>query len=386
MPFRELTVLAERDAFVQEAAVPERNLSALCRQFGIGRRTAYRWLGRVAAGEGLADRSRRPLASPRRTSPEMEALIVGLREVHPAWGGRKISRRLSDLGWPAVPPASTVTEVLRRAGLLGRRAGQPRAFQRFEHEAPNDLWQMDFKGHVPCGSGRCHPLTVLDDHSRYNMVLQACSDERTETVQAALTLAFREYGLPRRIATDNGSPWGDGPGHPYTPLGVWLLRLGIAISHSRPYHPQTLGKEERFHRSLKAEVLNEPLLDLDTSQHRFDHWRQVYNYERPHEALGGAVPATRYAPSQRPYPERLPALEYAPGDLVRKVQDGGAVHVLGQVVRVPKAFRGHPIAFRPAEGDGQYAVLFADIPIGPVALAQRGVSHVPVHMAPISPV
>lgn len=280
-----------------------------------------------------------------------------------------------------------MTEVLRRHGLLGERGGQPRAFTRFEHEHPNDLWQMDFKGHVPCGDGRCHPLTVLDDHSRFNVVLRACADERTATVQAALTLAFREYGLPRRIATDNGSPWGDGPGHPYTPLGVWLLRLGIAISHSRPYHPQTLGKEERFHRTLKAEVLHATFSDLVTCQRDFDRWRPVYNEVRPHEALGLAVPASRYRPSDRAYPELLPDLEYPAGDLVRKVQAKGEVSLLGRRVVLPKAFRGYPVGFRPT-GDGRFDVYFATVHIALVDLTttQRGVSHVSEHMAPISPV
>lgn len=247
---------------------------------------------------------------------------------------------------------------------------------------------MDFKGHVACGTGRCHPLTVLDDHSRYNVVLRACADERTATVRDALEGAFREHGLPDRIAVDNGAPWGNGPGDRYTPLVVWLLRLGVDVSHSRPYHPQTLGKEERFHRTLKAEVLRTPLVDLADGEARFTRWREVYNHERPHEALGGAVPASRYGPSSRPYPERLPEPIYLPGDLVRKVQMGGELSVHGRTIRVPKAFRGQHVALRPTEQDGRFAVVFATVQIAEVDLttSPRGVSHVPEHMAPISPV
>jgi transposase InsO family protein len=319
----------------------------------------------------------------------MEAAILSLRAEHPTWGGRKLARRLRDLGLPA-PSPSTVTEVLRRHGLLGERGGQPRAFTRFEHEAPNDLWQMDFKGHVPCGDGRCHPLTVLDDHSRFNVVLRACADERTATVQAALALAFREYGLPCRIATDNGSPWGNGPGRPYTPLGVWLLRLGVQVSHSRPYHPQTLGKEERFHRTLKADVLREPLSDLIGGQQRFDSWRRVYNEVRPHEALGGDIPAARYRPSLRLYPEVLPAIEYPAGDLVRRVQAQGEVSLLGRVLQLPKAFRGHPVGFRPT-ADGHFDVYFATLHIAQVDLRvtrghPAGVTYVSERVSRISPV
>lgn len=389
MPFRVGTLMSLREEFAERASREGANLSALCREYGISRRTGYRWLRRAQAGESLAGRSRRPLHSPRRTAQEVEGRVVALRREHPTWGGRKLARRLWDQGVRDVPAPSTITAILRRHGLLdGPGAGEPRAFVRFEHPAPNDLWQMDFKGHVACGAGRCHPLTVLDDHSRYNVVLRACPDERTATVREALVGAFREHGLPLRIACDNGAPWGDGPGHPYTPLVVWLLQLGVAISHSRPYHPQTLGKEERFHRTLKAEVLRAPLVDLASGQARFDHWRQVYNRERPHEALAGDVPASRYRPSARTYPERLPEPEYLPGDLVRKVQIGGELSVLGRTLRIPKAFRGHRVALRPTEHDGRFAVVFATVHIAEVDLANvpRGVTHVPEHLAPISPV
>jgi transposase InsO family protein len=380
-----------REEFVRLASVEGANMSALCREFGIGRRTGYRWLGRVQLGgmAGLADRSRRPHTSPRQTTAELEGLVLALRAQHPAWGGRKLARRLRDLGHPDVPAPSTISAILRRHGLLvGPRAGEPRAFTRFEHAAPNDLWQMDFKGHVACGAARCHPLTVLDDHSRYSVVLQACADQRTATVRDALTAAFREHGLPSRIAVDNGAPWGDREGSPYTALGVWLLRLGVAVSHSRPYHPQTLGKDERFHQTLKREVLHTPLADLADGQRRFDAWRRVYNQERPHEALADAVPASRYRASLRPYPERLPPLEYLPTDIVRWVQAKGFTHLHGRVVRLPKAFRGQPVAFRPLDSDGRYAVVFATVPIAEVDLtaSKRGVSHVSEHLAHISPV
>ena len=391
MPFHERTLVMLREEFVELAGRERANMSELCRYFGIARRTGYRWLRRYqAAGSvGLLERSRRPLRSPAQTAPEVEQAILALRQAHPTWGGRKLAARLRALGHTDVPAASTVTAVLRRHGLLdGPGVGEPRAFRRFEHAAPNALWQMDFKGHVACGTGRCHPLTVLDDHSRYNVALQACADERTATVRDALVAAFRAHGLPERIAVDNGAPWGDREGSPYTPLGVWLLRLGVRVAHSRPYHPQTLGKDERFHRTLKAEVLHHPLLDLVDAQQRFDRWRQVYNHERPHEALGDAVPAARYRPSGRSYPERLPALEYEPGDMVRMVQAKGLTHLRGRVFALPKAFRGHPVAFRPTTQDARYQVVFATFQIAEIDLAtsERGVSHVSAHMAPISPV
>lgn len=365
-----------REQFVTLALLPGANRRALCRLFGISPDTAYRLLQRyeVEGYPGLTGRSRRPHTSPTRTRADIEAAIVDLRGVHPTWGGRKIAARLRALGMTPVPAPSTVTAILRRHQLLDpERAGQPRAFTRFEHDRPNRLWQMDFKGHVACDSGgRCHPLTMLDDHSRYNIALVACPDERRSTVRQALETAFRTYGLPDAMLADNGPPWGDPTGGPYTRLGVWLLQLGVRLLHSRPHHPQTLGKEERFHRTLKAEVLCRPLADLADGQRRFDAWRQVYNHERPHEALALQPPASRYRPSTRVFPERLPPLEYLSADIVRQVQRDGRVRLHGRVLQLSRAFSGYPVAFRPADVDGCFDAYFATVPIARVDL--RGAS------------
>ena len=244
MPWSEVSVMDLRLEFVMLAEQPGSNVSALCRRFGISRKTGYKWLGRAGSGAALSDRSRRPRSNPRRTPEGMEAAVLAVRSDHPCWGGRKIARRLVDLGETDVPAPSTVTAILQRHGVALGQAGTPAAFQRFERSRPNELWQMDFKGHFALAQGRCHPLTVLDDCSRFNLCLAACGNEQGETVQGHLRAAFRRYGLPEWIIVDNDSPWGDGPNTPYTPLGVWFLRLGIGLSHSRPYHPQTLGKDE----------------------------------------------------------------------------------------------------------------------------------------------
>src|SRR5262245_28004905 len=216
------------------------------------------------------------------------------------------------------------------------------------------------KAHVPLATScLLHPLTVLDDHSRFAVVLAACADERTETVRTQLIAAFRRYGLPEAIITDNGSPWGDGPGSPYTPLGVWLIEHDIRISHSRSYHPQTMGKDERFHRTLKADVLSRgPFVDLAAAERAFERWRMVYNTQRPHEAIDMAVPINRYQPSPREYLETIAPFEYAPGDIVRRVQQGGQVYLLGRVAKVSKAFSGKAIAFRPTIQDGIFDAFF----------------------------
>lgn len=363
-----------RCEFVMLAGQERANVQALCRRYGISRQTGYKWLRRAALDpqESFADRSRRPHSSPARTPDELEAKVLALRAAHPSWGGRKLARRLRDLGELQVPSPSTITEILRRSGRLepGEQI-KHRPLTRFERAQPNELWQMDFKGHFAHDAGRCHPLTVLDDCSRFSLALAACDNERTATVRARLIAAFERYGLPEAMLFDNGAPWGNGPGDPYTPLGVWLMRLGIALSHSRPYHPQTLGKDERFHRSLKAEVLQgRHFRDLDHCQQSFDDWRQVYNLQRPHEALDMAVPASRYQPSARAYPDRLPAIDYDSGDHVRKVQDGGRVAFRGKTWRLPKAFKGYPVAFRPTLEDGVWNVFFMTHKIDQVDLRQ----------------
>jgi transposase InsO family protein len=166
-------------------------------------------------------------------------------------------------------------------------AGERRTVQRFERASPNELWQMDFKGHFAMvGGGRCHPLTVLDDHSRYSIGLRACENQQATTVMRELVTMFQQYGLPVQMLMDNGSPWGDSGGQPWTIVTSWLIRLGIRVTHIRPHHPQTQGKDERFHRTLKAEVLRDRShLDLPACQSDFDPWRDIYNRERPHEAL-----------------------------------------------------------------------------------------------------
>ena len=293
----------------------------------------------------------------------------------------------------AAPAPSTVTQILRRAGVeLGALGGGEQAFIRFEHPAPNDLWQMDFKGHVAMRSGRLHPLTVLDDHSRFNVVLAACADQKTLTVKTCLIQAFRRYGLPWRMTMDNGAPWGGGPGDAYTPLGVWLMEQDIRIGHSRPYHPQTQGKDERFHRTLKAEALaGPPFEDLLHAARNLERWRTLYNTERPHEALGLLTPVDRYTVSPRPYRETLEPFEYGPDDQLRRVPPHARISFKGQRYRVPKAFNGKIIALRSTPIDGVFDVVFRTNRITSIDLARplghpQPVTDVSEHLSRMSPV
>jgi transposase InsO family protein len=370
MPWQQVTPMSQKKEFINLAIREDASISRLCRGFQVSRKTGYKWLKRYRAEQepGLADRSRRPHTSPGATAAPMEAAVLEVRAAHPAWGGRKIQARLQAQGWTQVPAASTITNILHRHGLIDpEESARHQAWRRFEAEAANDLWQMDFKGHIPAARGRCHPLTVLDDHSRFALGVEACADERGATVQARLTRIFRRYGLPRKILVDNGSPWGSDWEHPYTPLTVWLLRLGLKVGHSRPKHPQTLGKDERFHRTLKVEVLQYCLgLELTQCQARFDAWRPIYNLERPHEALGLAPPVSRYRESPRSFPESLPVWDYGPGDQVRKVQAEGWFSFRGREFRVSKAFRGQEVALRPTLCDGVWEVFFGPHCIGQI--------------------
>ena len=212
MPWQEVSIVQQRREFVELAMQEGANRRELCRRFGIHPTTGYKWLGRFASERELADRSRRPHTSPSRTEAAVEGAVLSVRDAHPAWGARKIVRCL-ERERMAAPARSTVHEILQRHGRIVPPPGGPAAVQRFEKPAPNLLWQMDFKGHVALGDGsRCHPLTVLDDHSRYDLCLQACADERGRTVQERLTLTFRRYGLPDAFFVDNGGPWGDSAG------------------------------------------------------------------------------------------------------------------------------------------------------------------------------
>jgi transposase InsO family protein len=303
----------------------------------------------------------------------MEQEVLALRAEHPCWGGRKLRRVLERAGVSQVPAASTITAILRRHGKLdGPGAGEARDHIRFEHPEPNDLWQMDFKGHFALDAGRCHPLTVIDDHSRYALEIGACADEQTQTVQIRLERLFARYGRPRRILADNGAPWGTAGPERHTRLTVWLLDMDIAISHGRPYHPQTQGKEERFHRTLKAEVIDRHrLASLEQAQAAFDDWRQIYNGKRPHEGIGMAVPADRYRPSNRTLPARIEPPQYEPGDHVRKTDEYGRIQFKKRSFRCSKAFANKPVALRATQIDGVFELRYRNHVLAQIDLRQN---------------
>ena len=377
MPFRGVSVMEQRVSFVTAALADGSNVRALCRAYGISPTTGYKWLARASSGVGLQDLSRRPRRSPRATPPAVEQAVLALRREHPCWGGRKIHHVLRRRGVRPLPHANTITGILHRHGLIGaEQSAQRRPFQRFERAAPNELWQIDFKGHFAVGSGRCHPLTVVDDHSRFAVVLVACADERRRSVQAALRAAFRRYGLPAAMLMDNGPPWGTDGRYCHTKLTAWLMRLGVAPCHGRPFHPQTRGKNERFNGTLQREVVaRHRFEDLGMVQRCFDRWRRIYNYERPHQAIGDEPPASRFCKAERRFPERLPPIRYGPDCLVRRVQSDGRISFMDRNVFVTSAFAGQPIGLRPSQRDGVFDILFCTFRIGRLDLTAEAGKH-----------
>jgi transposase InsO family protein len=366
-------LMTQRLEFITLALTPGANRAELCRRFEISRKTGYKWLRRFGkdGAAALQDRSHRTLSCPAQTPSTVEAKVMELRAAQPTWGPRKLHRRLQNLGQAGLPAVSTVGRILRRHGLIDpAEAGKHQAWQRFARTEPNQLWQMDFKGHFALQrGGRCHPLTLLDDCSRYSVGLAACPDQQGGTVQERLQRVFGRHGLPEQILCDNGAPW-SGSGE-YTWLEVWLMRLGIQVIHGRPYHPQTQGKEERFHRTLHHDLLaRNDWKDLPEAQRRFDSYRQLYNHDRPHDALKLAVPADLYRPSPRSLPRQLLPIEYAQGSLTRRVKSKGEITFQNRFFYVGRAFIGFDIALHPTATQGLFRVAFAAISVGSIDLNQ----------------
>jgi transposase InsO family protein len=330
MPWKEKTVEESRAEFVGEMLAREKSISQICREYGVTRRTGYKWLERARQGETLKDRSHRVNNHPKKTDVETEAVIMEARSEHPAWGARKLKRYLENQGHEGLPAQSTICEILKRNGMVTpEESAAHTPYKRFEKANPNDMWQIDFKGDFGMlNDKRCYPLTVLDDHSRFSVHLEAKENQQGAGVTASFMEMFSEYGLPDSVLCDNGPPWGDSKPGGITQFDVWMMQLDILPIHCRPMHPQTQGKDERFHRTLKEEVLKRELFaDIAACQRRFDSWRYEYNNERPHNALDLETPSKRYKASKRGMPSEIKEPEYDRGKNLRKVNCKGYVSI-----------------------------------------------------------
>ena len=333
MPWKEKTVEESRAEFIARVLSGEQNKSALCREFGISRPTAYKWINRYLEGEELCDRSRRPFHSPQRIDSVVEDEILRMRRMYPALGAKKIHRMMFDDGVFDPPAVSTINAVLKRNGMISREASLAATpYKRFEKDEPNQMWQADFKGNFTMQNGQqCHPLSILDDHSRMCLCADAKANQQRFGVQESFQKAFETYGLPKILLCDNGHPWGASQSTSITKFEVWLMQLGILPIHIRPKHPQTQGTVERFNGSYKRECLKfYTPSDLADAQRTREEYMQFYNHRRPHEALHMDTPATHYTPSPRCFPDQIEPWEYETGGQRRIVKSTGYLTFDGQ--------------------------------------------------------
>ena len=350
MPWGEVTKMESRRLFVEGCRSGRWSVSSGCRQFGISRRTGYKWLARYESEgvAGLSDRSRRPGRVVYATSWSVVSALVAERRRRPYWGVRKLCKRL-ELQGVVAPPERTANRILKRAGLVEPRVPAAEAVQRFERSRPNALWQLDHKRAVHGRwSRRSVPLVVEDDASRYLVGLRALPDKGLASTWEALWGMFGEFGLPESVLTDNDGVFHGRRGP--SQFEARLMRLGISVLHGRPYHPQTQGKVERLNGTLELEVLRDGVFRSAADlQAGYDAFRERYNFERPHEALDLAVPASRYEPSRRVRPARVPPMEYAPGAVLRRVQKDGWISWRGWAISVGAGLHGERVEVRPIE-------------------------------------
>lgn len=363
MPWKEETIMSQKLNFIQSFFEEKTSFTQLCKNFQISCKTGYSILKRYEelGYQGLQSRSRAPHHSPKKTPVEVEERIVETRMKYPTWGPRKIKANLESKNIQGLPSISTISEILKRRGFVSLEESLKRQkLIRFEREFANELWQMDFKGNFRLQTKEiCYPLTILDDYSRFSLDIRSCRNERHDTVFQHLTRVFNEYGLPNQINVDNGSPWGNSRLFQHTKLTVWLMRLGIKVTHSRPKHPQTNGKIERFHRTLKKDVISQnKIIDFIHAQKLFDDWRAIYNHERPHEAIGLLVPAKRYQRSTTSMPAKLPLIEYSDGAHVCKVRGNGYVTYKNTEHLVGRGFEGLLVEIKPDEACNSIEIYF----------------------------
>lgn len=352
MPWSEQSMQEARIAFVVRASHVRRGeFSEVCREFGISRVTGYKWVRRamtsVSLLAGVEEKSRRPHRSPGRTEAGIEEVVVRWRQAE-GWGAKKICQKLWERGMTV--PVATIHRILRRHGLVAQERRQAAAVRRFERARPNELVQMDFKGEYRVAEGWCYPLTLEDDHSRFLLGLYALSDQRTDSVRRCVIRSFETYGVPEAMLLDHGIPWWSTTnGFGLTRLSVWLIKQGVTLIWSGIGHPQTQGKVERLHRTLAASLNHHgrpaTMAGFETALARF---RDVYNHDRPHEALAMDPPVRHYQPSRRTYHPQPREWQYPSGAIVQRLNSQGMLDWQGRRF-VCEALAGEQVQIEPIE-------------------------------------
>lgn len=371
MPWSETTPVKRRVGFIGDLGEGLFSMTELCQGYGISRKTGYKWAERFEQEglDGLKDRSRAPKSFPYRTEPGIVEELLEARRRHPTWGPKKLigwlEVRHPDRPWPA---ASTAGGILRRHGLVRGRVRRRRTQQPSNRPLPilhpNDLWTADFKGQFRTRDAvYCYPLTVADSLSRYLLGCRALTSTETRPTRESFEHLFGDYGLPRGIRTDNGTPFASTAIGRLSSLSVWWLRLGISPVLIQPAHPEQNASHERMHRTLKQDTTNPPEANLAAQQKRFDRFRNEYNQERPHESLGGQTPSTLYQPSPRPYPNRLPEIEYPGHFEIRRVSPNGCIRWKCHALHLTHALTSQDVGLEEID-DGLWSVYFGTMLLG----------------------
>jgi transposase InsO family protein len=370
MPWKETEPMSERVKFIAAYLEHDEPFFGTCERFGISRKTGYKWVERYEGGgvAALEERSRAPHSHPHAVLDEVVNELVAARRKHPRWGPRKllviVHRQRPDLELPA---ASTVGDILRRRGLVGRkrriRRSSPYTERLGGYDRPNAVWCADFKGHFPVSGTRCHPLTITDGFSRYLLRCEAMPRPLTEPSRKVFESAFREYGMPDAIRSDNGPPFSTLAPGGLSRLAIWWIRLGIRPERIAPGRPDQNGRHERMHSTLKAEVCRPPRSSFRAQQRAFDAFQTEYNEVRPHEALGQETPSSLYKLSLREYPRRLPDLEYPAHFKVERVYPNGVISLESTQFYLSGCLTSELVGLEEID-DGRWKVHFGPIVLG----------------------
>ena len=371
MPWNQTSPMDQKTQFIADYLRERLSVSELCELYCVSRKTGYKWIDRYLqqGPAGLEERSRQPHGSPNATPVHIVAAFVELRTHHPSWGAKKLLSILErrQPRWD-LPGRSTVCEILSRSGLVPKRRqrraiGHPGA-PSSPMRAPNDVWSADYKGQFKTGDGLyCYPLTVTDNCSRFVLGCQALTSTAGHEAKPVFTRLFKEFGLPRRIRTDNGVPFATNTLARLSQLSAWWVRLGILPELIEPGQPQQNGRHERMHRTLKAETTRPPAGNCRAQQRKFNRFRQEFNHERPHEALDMQTPAARFEPSPRPMPDKLPPLEYPDRFEVRYVSANGGIRWNKRWVNVSITCMGEYVGLEEID-DGVWNVYFGPLKLG----------------------
>lgn len=382
MPWKDICPMDQRTQMVGEWLSGEHTVSDLSRGYGVSRKTIYKWIERYQAegSAGFKERSRAPRAHPNAVSIKVVQAIVNAKLGHQKWGPKKLlcwlDKECPEDRWPAL---STMGEILKREGLVKARRRRHRTPAYGEPflgcDRPNKVWSADFKGQFKMTDGRlCYPLTITDNCSRYLLLCRGLPRPTLEETRPWFEWAFRRYGLPEAIRTDNGSPFASVGLGGLSSLSVWFIKLGIRPERIRSGHPEQNGRHERMHRTLKEGACT-PRKDLREQQRAFDGFVQEFNFERPHEALGMNSPSSVYRPSERAYPARIPEIKYDKGAITRRVRHNGEIKWKGKTVYLSQALARERLLLLQTEDEHLWKLRYISHTLGVLDELSGRVSH-----------